>query len=96
MSILPKDGGLQPLASMEGHEPLINPEDSTAGKCQWWTLEWPRPLRFGGNRPGGPEKQPGQAPWGTRSSGGAGTADSGFWRPGPWGQAGLLVGSHLT
>lgn len=38
---------------------------------------WPRPLRFGGNRPGGPEKQPwGRLRGAPAVQGGAGTADS--------------------
>lgn len=98
MSILPKEGGLQSSASMEGHEPPLILKTLQQGSLSMMDTspEWPHPLRFRGNHSGGPEKQPGQAPWGTWSSGGAGTDGLGVWRPGPWGQAGLLVSSHLT
>ena len=81
MSILPKEGGLQSSASMEGHEPPLILKTLQQGSLSMMDTspEWPHPLRFRGNHSGGPEKQPGQAPWGTWSSGGAGTVPMQYW-----------------
>lgn len=90
MSILPKDGA-QPLASMEGHEPLINPQKTLLqGSVSGGHLNGHDPLRFGetaqvaqkssrGRLRGAPEVQVGLGQL-IRVSGGAGRGD----RQGCW------------